>query len=149
MKLLTAAAEELKSLNIDFTQTQLGSIDALVGAIATDCGYLHCYFFTAAKEQYLMLLAYTGQKVPEGSLRACRELVCHISGNLLIGSFSIDDDGELMIRCSTLIGAEILSDRVVTLVSVARGAANRYLPAFNSIIYGNEEAKTAFEHASL
>lgn len=149
MKLLTAAAEELKSLGLDFAHKELSSTEALVGALATDCGYLPYFLFTTAKESYSMLLAYTGQKVPEGSLTARRELVCHICGNLLIGSYSIDGDGELVIRCSNLIAAELLSNGVVTLVSAAQAAANRYLPAFNSIIYGNKEAKTALERTAL
>lgn len=148
MSMLDLTYDILRSNEFDFTPTKLGSTDAIVGTLATDCGFVRCFLFTAAEERFLMLLGYTSQKVPDGALSACRDLVCRTNGELALGTFCIDDDGEIVIRCATLTSKEMPADCVITLMSAAKNAADCYLPAFNSIIYGNEEAKAAFVHAS-
>lgn len=148
MSILTFTHEVLRSHDFEFFQTEVGSSEALVGTIGTNCGYVRCFLFTAADESVLMLLGYTGQRVPQGAKTACAELVCRINGKLPLSVFRIDDDGEIVIRSSTLIDKAIPADHIAMFISMLRTAADRYLPAFNAIIYGNEDAETAFENVS-
>jgi hypothetical protein len=79
-------------------------------------------------------------KVPLGSRPSIAEAITRASYGLKLGRFEMDfRDGELRFYAANLISNGRLSDEVIQrMIKTTVVMLDRYLPAFMSVIYGNE-----------
>jgi hypothetical protein len=86
--------------------------------------------------------------VPVGARPAIAEAIARANFSLRIGQFELDcDDGELSFYIAHILHGDLLEDEVIERMFVTSiSMLNRYLPAFLSVIYGNELPKDAIQH---
>jgi len=79
-------------------------------------------------------------KVPVGSRPSIAEAITRANYNVKLGRFEMDfKDGELRFYVAHLISNGKLSDEVIErMIKTTLVMLNHYLPAFMSVIYGNE-----------
>ncbi|TWU04598.1 YbjN domain-containing protein [Stieleria varia] len=84
-------------------------------------------------------------KVPEGSRIDIAVAVARANYGMKIGKFELDmNDGELRYHIAVPVDGDLPSDNVLDrLVHIGIAMADRYMPAFLAVIYGNEPAKDA------
>jgi hypothetical protein len=84
-------------------------------------------------------------KVPVGSRPSIAEAIARANYGLKLGRFEMDyTDGELRFYAAHLISDETLSDEVIErMIKTTVVMLDRYLPAFMSVIYGNEPPEDA------
>ncbi|BAM04496.1 YbjN domain-containing protein [Phycisphaera mikurensis] len=97
------------------------------------------------------IVTHPANKVPAAQRAAIAEAVARANYGMKVGCFELDlDDGELLFKVSHLTGGERVDDRVLEhLVFVGPAMCERYLPAFLSVIYGNEDVTLAVKAAEL
>ncbi|MCC9657921.1 YbjN domain-containing protein [Rhodopirellula halodulae] len=103
------------------------------------------------EDSLVQVFAHPANKVPEENRSAIAEAVCRANYGLKVGKFELDmADGELRYQTSVPLGDEFPDDSVMDHVLYVGGAMiDRYMPAFLSIIYGNEDVKLAIQAAEL
>jgi hypothetical protein len=86
--------------------------------------------------------------VPEGARPSVAEAITRANYGLRLGKFEMDcDDGELRFQIGHVLSDGVLDDRIIARsIGTAMGMLDRYLPAFLSVIYGNEPPKDAIGH---
>jgi hypothetical protein len=84
-------------------------------------------------------------RVPEGSRPAIAEAVARANFGLRVGKFEFDiDEGDLRFQASQVMIDDTVGERVIDrLISTTVAMLDMYLPAFLSVIYGNELPKDA------
>jgi hypothetical protein len=84
-------------------------------------------------------------RVPEGSRPAIAEALARANYGLRVGKFELDvDDGELRFHASQILAEDTVDKTVIDrLIGTTMAMLDRYLPAFLSVIYGNESPKDA------
>ena len=94
------------------------------------------------------VFGYSPLRAPAGSRPAIAEAVCRANYGLRVGKFELDvDDGELRFQASQVLTGETLGEEVIDrLISTTMAMLDLYLPAFLSVIYGNELPKDAIRH---
>jgi hypothetical protein len=103
------------------------------------------------EDSLIQVFSHPANKVPENSRRSIAEAVCRANYGLKVGKFEFDlEDGELRYQTSIPLSDEFPDDEVLDHILYVGGAmVDRYVPAFLSIIYGNEDVKLAIEAAEL
>ncbi|CAD74705.1 MAG TPA: YbjN domain-containing protein [Rhodopirellula baltica] len=103
------------------------------------------------EDSLIQVFSHPANKIPENSRRAIAEAVCRANYGLKVGSFELDmEDGELRYQTSIPLGDDFPDDDVLDHILYVGGAmVDRYVPAFLSIIYGNEDVKLAIEAAEM
>ena len=93
----------------------------------------------------LQSFAYPAIKVPEGCRPAIAVAVARANYGLKLGNFELDmNDGELRYQMALPFEGELPCDKVLDrVVYIGLHMLNRYMPAFMSVIYGNEPAQDA------
>lgn len=88
-----------------------------------------------------------GIKVPMGAVNDVALAVTRANYALKLGKFELDlNDGELRFHIAVPFDEYLPADSVLDqCVHVGVAMLDRYLPAFLSVIYGNEPAKSAIE----
>lgn len=84
-------------------------------------------------------------KVAEGSRPDIAVAITRANYGLKLGKFELDmNDGELRYQVALPFDGDLPSDKVLDrVVYTGLQAMNRYMPAFLSVIYGNESVKDA------
>lgn len=84
-------------------------------------------------------------RVPEGARPLIAEALVRANYGLVLGKFEMDfEDGELRFQIGQiLIGGELPDEVIERSFTAAMAMLDRYLPAFLSVIYGNELPKDA------
>lgn len=105
----------------------------------------------AAEEDSVRMVTHPGNKVPTASRAAICEAITRANYGMKIGCFEMDmEDGELLFKVCHLSGGLPLGDETLEhLVFVGPAMMERYLPAFLSVIYGNEDVSLAVKAAEL
>jgi len=90
-------------------------------------------------------------KVPVGSRPSIAEAIARANYGLKLGRFEMDySDGELRFYVSHLISDGKLSDEVIErMIKTTVVMLDHYLPAFMSVIYGNEAPEEAIRREEL
>jgi hypothetical protein len=85
--------------------------------------------------------------VPQGCRPAIAEAVTRANYGLHMGKFEMDfNDGELRFQTSQILtGATVGEDVIDRMIGVTMAMLDRYMPAFLSVIYGNELPKDAIQ----
>ncbi len=102
-------------------------------------------------DDLLQIFTYPPNKVIESQRLEIAHAVTRANFGLRIGHFELDvDDGELRYRIAVPLSDELPSNDVLDCLLPLGGAmVERYLPAFLSIIYGNEDVQLAIKAAEL
>ena len=87
-------------------------------------------------------------RAPKGCLPAIAEAVARANYGLRIGKFELDfNDGELRFQASQILVYDVVGEEVIDrLIGTTMAMLDLYLPAFLSVIYGNEEPKDAIAY---
>lgn len=105
----------------------------------------------AAEADSVRMVSHPGNKVPPASRSAICEAITRANYGMKIGCFEMDmEDGELLFKVCHLTGSLPMDDDTLEhLVFVGPAMMERYLPAFLSVIYGNEDVSLAVKAAEL
>lgn len=103
------------------------------------------------EESLVQVFSHPANKVPEGHRQGIAEAITRANYGLKLGKFEMDfDDGELRYQTALPISNELPDDDVLDhMLFVGNAMIDRYLPAFLSIIYGNEDIKLAIMAAEM
>jgi hypothetical protein len=87
-------------------------------------------------------------RVPEGCRPAIAEAVARANYGLQVGKFELDvDEGDLRFQACQILTDDSLEDETIQrLMGTTMAMLNMYLPAFLSVIYGNELPRDAISH---
>lgn len=98
-----------------------------------------------AEADLFQVLGHSPIRVPEGCRPAIAEAVARANYGLRIGKFEFDiDEGELRFQASQVLTGEAVGESVIDrLITTTMAMLDMYLPAFLSVIYGNELPKDA------
>ncbi len=99
----------------------------------------------------LQVFTHPANKIPESHRQLIAEAITRANYGLKLGNFEMDlEDGELRYQTAMPLGEDFPEDDVIDHVLYVGGAMiDRYMPAFLSIIYGNEDVKLAIRAAEL
>ena len=102
-------------------------------------------FLLIEEGRLLQSVVYPAIRIAEGSRSDVAIAVARANYGLKIGNFELDmNDGELRYQAALPFEGELPGDHVLErIVYVGLSMMNRYMPAFLSVIYGNEPAKDA------
>lgn len=103
------------------------------------------------EESILQVFTHPANKIPETHRQLITEAITRANYGLKLGNFEMDlDDGELRYQSAMPLGEEFPEDDVIDHILYVGGAMiDRYLPAFLSIVYGNEDVRLAIKAAEL
>lgn len=95
--------------------------------------------------ELFQVFAYSPLRAPEGSRLGIAEAVVRANYRLGIGKFELDyDDGEMRFQLSQVLSDDAVGKEVIDrMMATAIYMLDMYLPAFLSVIYGNELPKDA------
>ncbi len=98
---------------------------------------------------FLQSFVFPAIKVAEGSRSDIAVAIARANYGLKLGKFELDmNDGELRYQVALPFEGELPSDKVLDrVVYTGLQTMERYMPAFLSVIYGNEPAKDAVASA--
>jgi hypothetical protein len=147
MTLIAKTEEALSEIGFKYRVVEYGEERALIGKMGTESGCIDTVFMPAAGEHVLQLIGNTNHRIPLGALPACLELTRLVNSGLVFGVFTIDGDRDLMVRSSTIVNGDLSAATVAQMIAATTCAVETFVPAFLSVIYGNEEAKAAFRQA--
>jgi len=101
----------------------------------------------AADQELFQVFGYSPMRVPEGCRPAIAEAVARANYGLQVGKFELDmNDGELRFQVSHIMIDGVVGQEVIDrLIGTTIAMLERYLPAFLSVIYGNEVPKDAIQ----
>jgi hypothetical protein len=122
-------------------------------AIRTDLrGDIGSYRITAqvhADCDLFQVYGYSPLLVPEGCRAAIAEAIARANYGLRVGKFEMDfDDGEVRFHVAQIMDDEAIGEEVMDrMICTTLGMLDTYLPAFLSIIYGNETPEVAIKCA--
>jgi hypothetical protein len=93
-----------------------------------------------AEAELFQVFGYSPLRVPVGSRPATAEAVARANYGLRVGKFELDiDDGDLRFQASQVLTSDSVGETVIDrLITTTMAMLDMYLPAFLSIIYGNE-----------
>lgn len=103
------------------------------------------------EETILQVFTHPANKIPETHRQLITEAITRANYGLKLGNFEMDlEDGELRYQSAMPLGEEFPEDDVIDHILYVGGAMiDRYLPAFLSIVYGNEDVRLAIKAAEL
>ncbi|NLY01882.1 MAG: YbjN domain-containing protein [Rhodopirellula sp.] len=144
---MNAAYEELIHL-LDKREVSYNANDerqSICTDLRGDIGVYRVVAHVDADGDLFQVLGHSPLLVPEGSRPAVAEAVARANYGLRVGKFEIDlDDGELRFQASQILTDETVGEAVIDrLISTTMSMLDMYLPAFLSVIYGNELPKDA------
>ena len=101
-----------------------------------------CRIIAAVDEDgdLFQVLAFSPVRAPEGSRPSIAEAIAHANYGLKLGKFETDwEDGELRFQVGQVLIGAVLDDALLErMFGTATAVLDCYLPAFLSVIYGNE-----------
>jgi hypothetical protein len=141
---MTAAYEELLHVlderDINYSTGEDQSIRTTIqGDVST--------YWTAARveDDLFQVACFSPLRIPAGSRRDIAEALVRANYGLRIGKFELDfDDGEIRFQVSQILDDDAVGEAVIDrMIGTAVNMLDTYLPAFMSVVYGNEEARDA------
>jgi hypothetical protein len=137
---MTAAYEELLHVlderDIHYSTGEDQSIRTTIqGDVAT--------YWTAARveEDLFQVACFSPLRIPAGgSRRDIAEAIARANCGLRVGKFEMDfDDGEIRFQVSQILDGDAVGEAVIDrMIGTAVNMMDTYLPAFVSVVYGNE-----------
>jgi hypothetical protein len=96
------------------------------------------------------VFGYSPVLVPAGARAVIAEAVARTNFCMQVGKFELDyDQGDLRFHAAQILSDDDLEDETIgRLLGTTMVMLNTYLPAFLSVIYGNELPKEALMHAA-
>jgi hypothetical protein len=111
------------------------------------CADFHCevatYRVIAAVDDeagLFQVFGYSPVRIPEGARPAVAEAVARANYGLRIGKFEMDvDQGSVRFQAAQILHGDALEEDVIDrLMGTTMSMLDTYLPAFLSVVYGNE-----------
>lgn len=101
----------------------------------------------SVEDVMIRFYTYVSICIPAGSRNEVAVAVCRANYGLMLGNFELDvTDGEMRFKISHVVHEDWPSDlNLNRMLHTGLGVMNRYLPAFLSIVYGNETAQDAVQ----
>ena len=104
-------------------------------------------YSTAARveDDLFQVACFSPLRIPEGSRRDVAEAIIRANYGLRVGKFELDfDDRELRFHVSQILDGDAVGPAVIDrMIGTAVNMMDTYLPAFMSVVYGNEEPRGA------
>ena len=102
-----------------------------------------------ADQELFQIFGYSPLGIPEGCRPAIAEAVARANFGLQVGKFELDvNDGDLRFQAAQIMTDNTVGEEVIDrLIGTTIAMLDRYLPAFLSVIYGNELPKDAIQFA--
>jgi len=125
--------------------TQHPETQAVVASFGGHAGSYRVLGRVGDDRQLFQVFGLTPFRVPEGSRAAIAETIARANYGLMLGKFELDlDDGELRFQVAHILTSDMLDDNVIErMIGVTLSMLDMYLPAFLSVIYGNELPRLA------
>lgn len=103
------------------------------------------------EDAMLQVFTHPANKIPPSYRQLIIEAITRANYGLKLGNFEMDlEDGELRYQTAIPLGDVFPDDDVLDHILFVGGAMiDRYMPAFLSIVYGNEDVKLAVTAAEL
>lgn len=144
---MNAAYEELIHL-LDEREVNYSTNDEHQSVCTDLKGEVAAYRIVAhvdAESELFQVYGYSPIRVPEGSRPAIAEAVARANYGLRVGKFEFNvDEGDLRFQASQALLSESVGESVIDrLITTTMAMLDMYLPAFLSVIYGNELPKDA------
>jgi hypothetical protein len=144
---MTVAYEQLIHL-LDEREVRYDSNDdsqSICADIRGDVGTFRVVAHVDEDAELFQVLGYVPNRVPQGSCPDIAEAVARANSGLRIGKFELDvDDGAICFHTSQVLVDDAVGEDVIDrLIYTTMAMLDRYVPAFLSVIYGNEEPKVA------
>jgi hypothetical protein len=139
---MNAAYEELIHL-LDEREVNYSTNDEHQSVCTDLKGEVAAYRIVAqvdAESELFQVYGYSPIRVPEGSRPAIAEAVARANYGLRVGKFEFNiDEGDLRFQASQALLSESVGETVIDrLITTTMAMLDMYLPAFLSVIYGNE-----------
>jgi hypothetical protein len=101
--------------------------------------------------EVLQVLGYSPLRIPIGCRPDIAEAVVQANHGLRIGKFELNlGDGQLRFQSGQVLGDQAVGTEVIDqLISTTISMLDMYLPAFLSVVYGNELPRDAIRHVEL
>ena len=144
---MNAAYEELIHL-LDEREVNYSTNDEHQSVCTDLKGEVAAYRIVAhvdAESELFQVYGYSPIRVPEGCRPAIAEAVSRANYGLRVGKFEFNvDEGDLRFQASQALLSESVGESVIDrLITTTMAMLDMYLPAFLSVIYGNELPKDA------
>jgi hypothetical protein len=142
-RIYDALVEFLRGENWAFTPVEGRS--ALVLTANGEHGMYTCYAQAREETEQLVFYSFYAVKAPEGKRLTAMEYITRANYGLIIGNFELDtSDGEVRYKTSIDVEGEPLTPGMIRLLFAANlSTADRYLPGFMLVLYGNRGAADA------
>jgi len=114
-----------------------------------DVGSYRILAFVEADQDLFQVIGFAPNDVPPGARPAVAEALTRANYGLKIGKFEMDyEDGELRFQAASVLVNDDLPDPIIArLIGTTLAMLDRYLPAFLSVVYGNETPEDAIRFA--
>jgi hypothetical protein len=144
---MTAAYEELISL-LDEREVGYQCSDedqSIATTFRGDVGNFRVFAQVDSDIQLFQVFGYSPIRIPEGARPAIAQAVARANYGLRVGKFELDlDDGEIRFQTSHILHDDAVGQDVIDrLIGNTMSMLDLYLPAFLSVVYGNEDPKDA------
>ena len=144
---MNAAYEELIHL-LDEREVNYSTNDEHQSVCTDLKGEVAAYRIVAqvdAESELFQVYGYSPIRVPEGCRTAIAEAVARANYGLRVGKFEFNvDEGDLRFQASQALLRESVGESVIDrMITTTMAMLDMYLPAFLSVIYGNEVPKDA------
>jgi len=118
---------------------------ALVLTANGEHGMYTCYAQAREETEQFVFYSFYAVKAPESKRITAMEYVTRANYGLIIGNFELDmSDGEVRYKTSVDVEGEPLTPGMIRLLILANlSTADRYLPGFMLVLYGNRSAAEA------
>jgi hypothetical protein len=147
---MTAAYEQLIHLLDEREVRYLQNEDtqSVCADLRGDVGSFRVVAHVDEEADLFQVYGYSPIRVPEGCLSAIAEAVARANYGLRVGKFELDfNDGEIRFQASQVLVYDAVGEEVIDrLIVTTMAMLDMYLPAFLSVVYGNEEPKDAVRY---
>ncbi len=118
---------------------------ALVPTATGEHGIYTCYAQAREETEQFVFYTFYAVKAPESKRVTVMEYVTRANYGLTVGNFELDmSDGEVRYKTSIDVEGETLTPGLIRLLIAANlSTADRYLPGFMLVLYGNRSAADA------
>ena len=112
-------------------------------------GEWRCVAALEREETQFAFLSFLPCKAPAKVRRTCSELLVRINYRLSTGAFQMDwDDGEILMKTTTIISGERLSSEIIhPVVGLNLTTMDHFFPAFMKVLYTGAKPKEALEQS--
>lgn len=125
--------------------TEVEGRDAVVVSANGTHGMYNCYAQAREEHNQFVFYSFYAVKAPPAKREQAVEYITRANYGLVTGNFEMDmSDGEVRYKTSMLVeGEHITASMIGALILINLHTADRYLPGYMLVLYGNRSAADA------